>query len=148
GVKVAAVRMGTTGRFRWGNEFHVDFAEPPEGLRAWLGPITSDAQGRFEVHGLAQDRAVGLQGVGDRSARQTMVVNPVGMERDYVRNNQRLGGGLSWTDAKPTKGRAEDFTWTLAPARVFEGAVTYADTGKPVPRARVLLYAGQDIYSL
>src|SRR5262249_54039704 len=39
------------------------------------------------------------------------------------------------------KGKAEEVTLALAPLRVVAGTITYEDTGKPVPDARVMVVA-------
>ena len=86
-------------------------AAPPEDLPAWPRPATTDPDGRFVLRGMGRGQAVGVSIVDPRFARQTFYVN--------------------LDDAGPAKVISE----SLEPAKVIEGRVTYADTGKPVPHA-------------
>jgi RNA polymerase sigma factor (sigma-70 family) len=97
----------------------IDFRNPPRGLAAWPGPATTDARGRFAVRGLAADQTVTLLVSDDRYARQRLVIPAAG------------------------KGKARPASFSLAPAFVIAGTVTFADTGKPVPRARLRLMPGR-----
>ena len=82
-------------------------------LPAWSKPATTDADGRFEVHGVGRRLQAHLSIVDPRFALQTIDVE---------------------TDDAPG---AKSVTMALQPAKTFTGRVTYADTGKPVPQARV-----------
>ncbi len=91
------------------------FREPPADLPFWPKPVTTDAEGRFTLHGIPSGQGVGLQVRDERFAIQTL-------------------------DIKPQKiDKPEEITIALAPARILEGTVTAADTGKPIPHAHVHL---------
>lgn len=84
------------------------------GLAAWPGPVTTDAGGRFVLGGLGRNLLFGLRARDDRFALQDLHRIPTG-------------------DGKQTR----EVTLLLEPARIVEGRVTFADTGKPVKDARV-----------
>jgi RNA polymerase sigma factor (sigma-70 family) len=88
---------------------------PVSGLSAWPAMATTDAKGRFAVRGLGRDQIVRLMVLDDRFARQTL----------------RIDTG--------TKGKPEAVRFSLTAARVLEGRVVAADTGKPM--AKVFLQA-------
>jgi RNA polymerase sigma factor (sigma-70 family) len=81
----------------------------------WPKAAVTDKDGRFEIAGVGRDTTVVLGVSDDRFATQGFAVTADGKE----------------------VGR------TLEPAHIFEGTVTYADTGKPVPGARLTIYAGK-----
>jgi RNA polymerase sigma factor (sigma-70 family) len=89
--------------------------EPSSGLTGWPGPVTTDAQGRFTLGGLAPGWNVTLRIQDDRFGRQELYINL--QERE----------------------KSDEVSLALAPARVLTGTVTYADTGQPVPQARLLV---------
>ena len=82
---------------------------------AWPRPATTDAEGRFTLHGLGRGLQVQLSMIDPRFAPQTMTVE---------------------TDGGP---EAKSVTMALVPAKTITGRVTYADTGKPVPKARMIV---------
>ena len=85
---------------------------------AWPKPVTTDAEGRFELHGIGHRLEAQLSIIDPRFATQMIEVA---------------------TDDSPD---AKSLTAALQPARIFTGRVTYADTGKPVPEARIQIAAG------
>jgi RNA polymerase sigma factor (sigma-70 family) len=85
-------------------------------LPPWPGPLTTDAQGRFVLNGLGPKLLFGLWVRDDRFARQDL---------------HRIATG----DGK----QAREVTLLLEPPRFVEGTVTFADTGKPVPNADVMV---------
>jgi RNA polymerase sigma factor (sigma-70 family) len=93
-----------------------------EGLPAdaafWPAPTATDAGGRFTVRGLPPGVDIQLEVRGERFAA------------DYL-------------DAKRD---ADEVNLALAPAKVFEGTVTYGDTKKPVPNARLRIYSQKQRY--
>jgi RNA polymerase sigma factor (sigma-70 family) len=86
----------------------------PAGASYWPGTVVSDTSGRFRLAGLpaGHDLTLGVQAEGAAFARQSVEVSK---------------------DGPPDK----EVTLSLAPGRVLEGTVTYRDTGKPVPDARL-----------
>jgi RNA polymerase sigma factor (sigma-70 family) len=94
--------------------------EPYESLAPWPGPVTTDRQGRFTLRGVGRDQRIGLHVRDERFARQTL---------------QRIETG--------NPGKSREASLLLQPPQVVEGRVTQADTGRPVPHAR-LIVIGQD----
>jgi hypothetical protein len=89
------------------------FPAPPEGLHPWPAPATTDAAGRFRLRDLPPDSEIDLQVRDRRFAPQWLVV--------------RTG----------TKESSGPVSLSLQPARTLEGMVTAADTGRPLPGARL-----------
>jgi RNA polymerase sigma factor (sigma-70 family) len=96
---------------------YIIFSEPPQGLPPWPATTTTDARGRFTLRGLGPDWAGTVQARDGRFARQEFEFQPAGSK-----------------GAKPLTG-------ALAPAQILEGTVTYGDTGKPVPHARLMVFS-------
>jgi RNA polymerase sigma factor (sigma-70 family) len=129
----------------------IEFLDPPMGLLAWPQPAISDAQGRFTLRGIGSDWSVHVQVTDDRFARQTLVINPKGVDLEILREARLAGGAPPVVELKfkdKDKKTLEEFTWVLSPARFFEGTVTYADTKKPVAKASVVVFAGKGSFSL
>ncbi|MFV1963896.1 MAG: M56 family metallopeptidase [Pirellulaceae bacterium] len=104
---------------------------------AWLQPVTSDEQGRFTLRGIASGHGLLLNALGDeRFAPQGISLN-TGMPEQ---RGERDGTYRSLVkNAAP----GEEVVLPLAPAQLFEGLVTFADTGKPAPHARLTIWASQ-----
>ena len=86
-------------------------------LPAWPKPATTDADGRFSVHGIGRGLQTTLCVIDPRFALQMIDVEP---------------------DDSPN---AKPVTMALRPAQIITGRVTYADTGKPVPHAPFIVGA-------
>jgi hypothetical protein len=137
GVQVQVMKMMGSGR-----RYQLHFQEAPRGLAVWPQPKATDEQGRFTVHGVPRDSSVTLQIVGSRFARQLVVVNPGEFERQLLDQRALQGVGLPAVTSTPrAKDGPEELTWVLRPARTFEGTVTYADTKKSVPNARIVVFS-------
>jgi hypothetical protein len=91
--------------------------DAPKTLPLWPGSISTDDQGRFVVNGIGKDLEIELQVRDDRFARQLFL-----LKTDEA------------TDGK-------EMTRALEPAQLIEGTVTRADTGHPIPYARLTAYA-------
>ncbi len=87
-------------------------------LPAWPKPATTDADGRFTVHGVGRGLEVQLNVVDPRFAPQTIKLA---------------------TDDTPG---AKVVSSSLQPARTITGRVTFADTGGAVPQARIAISGG------
>ena len=87
-------------------------------LPAWPKPATTDAEGRFTVHGVGRGLLAALTVIDPRFALQMIDVETDGS-----------------TGSKP-------LTMALRPAQIITGRITYADTGKPVPHALLVVSAG------
>jgi len=86
---------------------------PPEGLRVWPGPVTTDDQGRFAVTGIGRDVTVGF----------------------HIRDRRFASGGFQVrTDDRDGP---KTVTEALRPATIVEGYVLAADTGEPILQALV-----------
>jgi RNA polymerase sigma factor (sigma-70 family) len=87
----------------------------PDDLPGWPSPAISGADGRFILHGVGPGLRVYLTLIDPRFASKVIEVN---------------------TDAAST---SHPLSFALQPAMTITGRVTYVDTGKPVPHARVAL---------
>ncbi|WP_146446526.1 M56 family metallopeptidase [Botrimarina colliarenosi] len=104
---------------------------------AWIQPVITDPSGRFALQGVPAGYGAYLEVDGDdRFAPQDIMLNTGepeqhgdrdGTYRSLVRNGEP----------------GEELLLPLAPAQVFEGTVTYEDTGEPAPLARVTIWASQ-----
>jgi RNA polymerase sigma factor (sigma-70 family) len=92
----------------------IDWDDAPENLPPWPAAVTTDEHGRFAVRGIGPGMSVQLHVVDDRFALQSISV-PDTSKAEQVQDIRR----------------------TLDPARVLEGRVTYADTGKPAADVEV-----------
>jgi hypothetical protein len=94
--------------------------EPPQGTRAWPGPFRTDDQGRVALRGIGRGFNVQLDVRDLRYARQLL--------------------SIKWNEEAPGR----EVTLTLEPAKLIEGRVLAADTGRPIPGAVVLADAFRD----
>jgi protocatechuate 3,4-dioxygenase beta subunit len=105
---------------------------------AWPESVTSDGEGRFTLPAIAAGHGVFLTAeASDRFAPQDIALN-TGLpeqrgERDGTYRSQVV------RNLKP----GEEPVLALAPAQIFEGIVTYEDTGAPAPHARLTIWASQ-----
>jgi RNA polymerase sigma factor (sigma-70 family) len=118
GEPVAGARVVLTGLKQHpakGEKDQGTWATPPEGLP--FGPVntTTDARGDFTVRGSGNNLTAEFEVHDDRVELRSVTVE---------------------TSAKK---QAENVKLALAPGRVVEGRVTYADSGKPVAGARVMI---------
>jgi RNA polymerase sigma factor (sigma-70 family) len=113
GVPAAGVRVRVARLHQGGRDVLRSNHDVPDRWTAWPGAVTTDRQGRLVLRGLAAGMGVTLRVDDDRFACQTL---------DLV---------------LPARGRPREFTWSLTPAQLLTGRVVRADTGQPVPRARV-----------
>jgi RNA polymerase sigma factor (sigma-70 family) len=91
----------------------ISLSDPSERPAFWPEPGATDKDGRFAVRGVGRDTAVTLRVHDERFGAQTL---------EFV------------TDDKAAR---ETVTRPLAPGRILEGRVTYADTGKPAAHVEV-----------
>jgi hypothetical protein len=85
-------------------------------LKLWPGPLVTDAKGRFTLRGIGRDHIVLLEIRDEPFGHQWLEIQ---------------------TDAR---GPVKTVLRAVAPARIVEGQVVYADTGKPAAGAQVVLY--------
>jgi RNA polymerase sigma factor (sigma-70 family) len=88
----------------------------PDDLPGWPSPAITGTDGRFILHGVGPGLRVYLSLVDPRFASEVIEIN---------------------TDAASA---AQPLHFALQPVRTVTGRVTYADTGKPIPHARVTVY--------
>ncbi|HYT95592.1 MAG TPA: sigma-70 family RNA polymerase sigma factor, partial [Gemmataceae bacterium] len=88
------------------------FRQAPEHLPGWPATVITDAQGRFTIRGVGRGQGVGVQVRDERYALQVL-------------------------DLPAQDKKTEEITHALAPVRLLEGVITDADTGKPIPYARL-----------
>jgi hypothetical protein len=91
------------------------------------------------LRGLDRQQTISLRAASERFGLQSFDVRPVGQPRaERTVHGIDAGGYMNVNKVGPDPGQAEEPTFTLAPGRVLEGRVLYADTGKPATGARVL----------
>lgn len=94
--------------------------------------VTTDADGRFEIHGLGRERVVLLKFAGEQVAyREAQAAT-----RDMETLQQRSGFDFEGKD--PVFGAT--FTFSAEPARTVEGIIKDAKTGAPLPGVSVESY--------
>jgi hypothetical protein len=118
GVRVSVEAMGTPRAAPAPLREDLDGPHFPQGpnpreLPAWPRAAITNAEGRFTLHGIGRGLRVSLLAQDPRFARQRMNVD----------TNSPAG--------------PKSLTVALEPARVIQGRVTYADTGKPLAHATV-----------
>jgi RNA polymerase sigma factor (sigma-70 family) len=86
---------------------------PPEGVRAWPKPLKTDDEGKIALSGVGRGVSISLQVRDVPYARQDLVIDA----------------------GKSPSG--QEITRALEPARIIEGRVLAADTGRPIPNAVV-----------
>ena len=94
---------------------------PPDGIRAWPRAVTTDDQGRISVAGIGRGSGVKIA-LSVRDPRYAI---------------QQLEVDTSERSA------TKETTLALEPARIIEGRVLAADTGRPIPNAVVAVGAGR-----
>ncbi len=105
--------------------------------QAWFQPLVSDEQGRFTLVGIPAGYGTFLIVEGDdHFAPQDVALN-TGMSEQ---RGQRDGTYRALVfNTKP----GEEAVLPLSPAQLFEGTVTYQDTGEPAAGARLTIWASQ-----
>jgi hypothetical protein len=86
----------------------------PDDLAGWPSPAITGAEGGFTLHGVGPGLRIFLSVIDPRFNGQVADINT------------------------ETAAATKPLTFALQPVRTIIGQVTYADTGKPVPHARVL----------
>jgi RNA polymerase sigma factor (sigma-70 family) len=116
GVHVQVISMA--GHLPGKSDVYLNFADVPKDRvdqLPWPRAAVTDAKGRFNIRGLGPDWKTSLDAAHTRFASHRLEIKP----------EDRKGG--------------REFLRSLAPARITEGTVTYADSHKPVPNARLVV---------
>jgi RNA polymerase sigma factor (sigma-70 family) len=110
GVPIHVVQIGPVDREP------IQGANGPEAgpLPGWPAPAVTDGRGCFQLPGLDPRQSIGLEVRDDRFARE-----------------------LALCDGRAPDAGQEDLIIRLAPLQILEGQAVAADTGKPLPHARV-----------
>ena len=96
---------------------------------------TTDADGRFTIGGVSQGHGVHLYVKGnDHVAPQMVVIN--------TSEPEQLAGTFRAIACNLKPGEVSVIT--LAPAKIFEGTIRYADTREPIPNTKVSIWSSQD----
>ena len=114
------------------------FQMAPDKLpKAWIQPMTTDDDGRFELTGVPENYGVQLQLLDSkRFAPQNISLN-TGMPEQRGPNDATYRSIVKNTEP------GEEALITLSPAKIITGKVTYEDTNEPVANARVSIWASQ-----
>jgi beta-lactamase regulating signal transducer with metallopeptidase domain len=97
-------------------------------LSAWPGPTISDDEGRFTLSGLGRGLQIAIRADDPRFDRSLILLQSGG--------GARPAGRIAMIPVEPGPD-AKPVTIALKSARTIAGRVTYADSGKSVPQARV-----------
>jgi hypothetical protein len=112
-----------------------DWDNPPA---AWPTAVETDADGRFTIHGIPGGRGVFLNVKGsDQFAPQSLALNTGMAEQRGERD------GTYRPQAVKNLAPGEEAVLALAPAQIFEGVVSYEDTGQPAAHSRLTIWASQ-----
>ena len=104
---------------------------------AWLQAVESDEQGRFTLRGVPEGYGAWLDVAGsDRFAPQSIALNTGIAEQRGERDG-------TYRPLVKNLAAGEEALLPLAPAQLFEGRVTYEDTGAPAAGARLTIWASQ-----
>ena len=113
GVELQVWSVGRPTETGWYDGVSMGNPPPPEGMRAWPGPVATDNQGNFAVTGIGRNVTVGF----------------------HIRDRRFANGGLQVrTDDRDGP---KTVTEALRPGMTVEGSVLAADTGQPIPHALV-----------
>jgi hypothetical protein len=136
GVRVG-VRMIMKQGMRAADPNHMVGYEGDQVPDAWLPGAVSDDEGRITLHGIPAGFGAYLEIDGDdRFAQQDLMINTGQPE-------QRGERDATYRSLVKNMQPGEEAVLPLAPAQMFEGTVTYADTGEPAPHARLTIWASQ-----
>lgn len=113
-----AVRIFGLGKRTRGNPSPLQFWEPPRDLPAWPAPVLTDDQGRFTLHGVNRAAEVFLQVRDSRFSREIIAV-------------------------APTAPADSQESFTVRKSQIVAGTITYADSGRVVPHARLSVFASE-----
>ena len=113
GVELHIWSVGRPTETGWYDGVNMGNPPPPEGLRVWPGPVTTDYQGNFAVAGIGRNITVGFHIRDRRFAREGI----------QIRTDDRDG--------------PKTVTQALRPGMTIEGRVLAADTGQPIPHSLV-----------
>jgi hypothetical protein len=108
GVELRVGSVGRPTRIGTFDGVNLGLDPPPEGLRVWPRPVTTDNAGRFTLSGIGPDFTVALRVHDPRFAQQSFRVQ---------------------TEDRPD---AREITLALLPPSILTGRVLAADTGLPV----------------
>jgi RNA polymerase sigma factor (sigma-70 family) len=103
----------------------------------WPEPATTDDKGAFVIRGCNRDQGLTLVVNDDRFATQSFEIDTPGKPRPGSRVLGLDAGGFihEQVSGPNEKGQPEVLKLSLAPGRLVEGRVIYADTGKPAAGA-------------
>jgi RNA polymerase sigma factor (sigma-70 family) len=118
GLAVSAVHLAAQTD---GERDGVGIREPSENLTPWPATVKTDERGRFLIRGVGRDVALAVHIRDERFARQEISIEPA------------------------ADGDSEGKVYVLTAAHPIDGRVTYADTGAPVPHARMAAQGGHYI---
>ena len=99
----------------------VGIREPSVNLTPWPATVKTDERGRFLIRGVGRGVALAVHIRDERFARQSITMEPA------------------------ADGDSEGKVYVLTAAHPIDGRVTYADTGAPVPHARMAAQGGHYI---
>ena len=107
-------------------------------LGGWHPTVETDADGRFQIQGLPAEQRIGLRIEREMFTREFVYAATTESAQRDIPRDRFLGvsteGRVQWG---PSPVHTGDFTVTLAPGWDLTGRITFADTGEPIPEARI-----------
>ncbi len=105
--------------------------------KAWLSPGQSDHQGHFQIHSISANHGVSFHVDGDDRFSPQNIMLCTG----FPETRGERDGTYRSLVKNPAPGEVAKLT--LNASQIFEGTVTYADTGEPAVFAKVTIWAAQ-----
>ncbi len=108
--------------------------EPP---KAWIQPVTTDEEGRFELTGVPESFGLYIRLFDSKKFA------PQGISLNTGQPEQRGPRDGTYRSLVKNVEPGVEAVLTLSPAKVITGKVTYEDTGEPVPNSKISIWASQ-----
>lgn len=105
--------------------------------KAWIQPVTTDKEGRFELTGAPESFGVHMILFDSKKfAPQRISLNTGQPEQRGPRDR-------TYRPLVKNVEPGKEAVLTLSPAKIITGKVTYEDTGEPVPNTKISIWASQ-----
>lgn len=106
--------------------------------QAWIQPVITDQEGRFELIGVPKGFGVYA------TLYDSEKFAPQGISLNTGQPEQRKQSDRTYRSLVKNVKPSEEAVFTLPPAKVITGKITYEDTGEPVPNTKISIWASQE----
>ena len=106
--------------------------------QAWIQPVITDQEGRFELIGVPKGFGVYA------TLYDSEKFAPQGIALNTGQPEQRKQSDRTYRSLVKNVKPSEETVFTLPPAKVITGKITYEDTGEPVPNTKISIWASQE----